>query len=63
MEVPVSDFGAEIRASVARARRSLAAAREDGDEYLVEVLVSQLESLTRIAADHHVVLDSDESAA
>ena len=59
----MSDFGAEIRASVDRARRSLASAREDGDEYLVEVLIAQLESLTRIAADHHVSLDGDESAA
>ena len=59
----MSDFGAEIRASVDRARRSLATAREEGDDYLVEVLVAQLESLTRIAADHHIALDGDESAA
>lgn|GEM_PF-4890029 len=63
LEVPLSDFGTEIRASLANAQRRLATAREDGDDYLVDVLQGQVESLTRIALEHHVVLDAGEPAA
>jgi hypothetical protein len=63
----MSQFGAEIRSRVAAARSSLASAREVGDDYLVELLAGEIESLRRIAADHHVPLDEqqdeDESAA
>jgi hypothetical protein len=57
----VTDFGTEIRASMAGTRERLAAARLDGDDYLIELLLGELESLTRIAADHHVVLDTSEA--
>ena len=46
---------------MANTRERLAAARQDGDEYLIEVLESELESLTRIAADHQVLLDTPEA--
>jgi hypothetical protein len=59
----VTEFRTEIRSRVAAARMSLASAREAGDEYLVEVLVGELESLRRIAADHQVPVDEDEPAA
>lgn len=59
----MTQFGTEIRSRVASARRSLASAQAAGDDYLAEVLAGELESLSRIAAEHHVVLDEDEPAA
>ena len=56
----MTDFGTEIRASLASTRERLDAARQDGDEYLIEILLGELESLTRIAADHQVMLDTPE---
>ena len=57
----MTDFGTEIRASMASTRERLAAARQDNDEYLIDVLLGELESLTRIATDHHVALDAPEA--
>lgn len=53
----MSDFSTEIRLRVDAARRSLADARAEGDDYLVEVRLGELESLARIAADHHLTID------
>lgn len=58
----MTQFGAEIRSRVAAARSAMASAQETGDDYLVEVLAGELESLSRLAAEHQVALD-DESAA
>lgn len=44
----------ELRHRVEAARRSLAAARRDGDEYLVRIRVGELEELGRTAAGHGV---------
>ncbi len=43
-------FAEELRHRVEAARRSLAEARRDGDEYLVRVRVGELEELARTAA-------------
>lgn len=59
----MTEFGTEIRSRVESARRSLASARAAGDDYLAEVLAGELESLSRIAAEHHVPIDEDEPAA
>ena len=58
----MTQFGAELRSRVAAARTAMASAQEIGDDYLVEVLAGELESLSRLAAEHQVALD-DESAA
>lgn len=58
----MTQFGAEIRSRVTAARSAMASAQEAGDDYLVEVLAGELESLSRLAAEHQVALD-DESAA
>lgn len=43
-------FADELRHRVETARRSLAEARREGDEYLVQVRVGELEELARAAA-------------
>lgn len=58
----MTQFGAELRSRVAAARTAMASAQDIGDDYLVEVLAGELESLSRLAAEHQVALD-DESAA
>lgn len=50
----MSEFANEITDRVARASSSLQDARVNGDDYLVEVRVGELEELARVAADHDV---------
>jgi hypothetical protein len=61
--VRVIEFRTEIRSRVTSVRRSLASARAAGDDYLADVLAGELESLSRIAAEHHIPVDEDEPAA
>jgi len=56
----MADFIIKIRARTAAARKALASAVADGDDYLTEVLLGELESLARIAADHGIELDGVE---
>ena len=57
----MSSFQTEIRRRVADSRRQLAEAETIGDHYLMDVLAGELESLSRLAADHHVSLDLGEA--
>jgi hypothetical protein len=50
----MSEFANEITERVAQASTSLSEATENGDDYLVDVRVGELEDLARIAADHDV---------
>ena len=56
----MTDFNTEIRQRAAETQRSLREARAAGDDYLVEVHLGEMESLARIAAEHHVTLDGVE---
>lgn len=53
----MQEFHSQIRQRAEEAQRSLAEARESGDDYLVEIRLGEMESLARIAADHEVPLD------
>jgi len=53
----MSDFSTELRLRVAEARRSLAEAREAGDDYEVQLSLGQIESLARLATDNQVSVD------
>jgi hypothetical protein len=53
----VKEFHSQIRQRAEEAQRSLAEARESGDDYLMEIRLGEMESLARIAAEHEVVLD------
>jgi hypothetical protein len=53
----VIEFHSEIRQRAAEAQASLREARESGDHSLVEVRLGEIESLARLAADHHIELD------
>jgi len=48
----VSEFASELTDRVHAASTSLARAEAEGDDYLVEVRLGELESLARSAADH-----------
>ncbi|MFP5336328.1 MAG: hypothetical protein ACLGIV_13550 [Actinomycetes bacterium] len=50
----MSEFATEVTERIEQTRQSLAEAEADGDDYLVGVRVGELESLTRLAADHDV---------
>jgi hypothetical protein len=50
--VALSEFRQEIRTRIETARRSLDEARIDGDDYLTQVRLGEIESLERLAADH-----------
>lgn len=50
----MSEFQQEIQARLRSAHESLAEARQDGDDYLVQVRLGELESLERIAGEHAV---------
>lgn len=52
----MSDFGSEIAARVARTIASLQAAEAADDDYLSSVLVGELDSLARVAAEHDVYI-------
>ncbi|MBP2703157.1 hypothetical protein JOL79_04995 [Microbispora sp. RL4-1S] len=48
----MDEFTAELRARVSEARRELRRAREDGDEYDVQLYSGRLDGLERLAAEH-----------
>jgi hypothetical protein len=50
--VALSEFAHEIETRLATARRSLDEARVDGDDYLIQVRLGEIESLERLAAEH-----------
>jgi hypothetical protein len=53
----MSEFTTEIRRRVAEAQLSLAEGRATDDDYLVQLSLGQIESLARVASEHHVTLD------
>ncbi len=52
----MSEFSAELTGRAEQALTSLREATESGDDYLVGVLVGELQSLTRLADDHGIEL-------
>jgi hypothetical protein len=50
--VDMSEFRQEIETRMETARRSLEEARTDGDDYLIQVRLGEIESLERLAAEH-----------
>jgi hypothetical protein len=50
--VAVGEFQQEIETRMETARRSLDEARTDGDDYLIQVRLGEIESLERLAADY-----------
>jgi len=54
--VAVSEFATELEGRAHEAIASLREAEAAGDDYLVEVRVGELQSLSRLAADHDVTL-------
>lgn len=50
--VALSEFQQEIETRMETARRSLDEARTDGDDYLTQVRLGEIESLERLAAEH-----------
>src|SRR5258706_3009122 len=56
-EVSVSDFTTEIHRRAGEAQQMLAEARESADDYLVRLMLGDLESLSRLAADYSIRLD------
>lgn len=55
-----TDFSRELRQRIAEAQASLQEAHVAGDDYLAQLSVGQIESFTRLAVDHQVVLDDLE---
>jgi hypothetical protein len=53
----MTEFLREITARLDAARASLAAARRDADDYLVQVLLGEIESLERIESEHRSETD------
>jgi len=50
----MSEFQQEIQSRMESARRSLAEARLDGDDYLTQVRLGEIESLERLLSEHKV---------
>ena len=48
----MSEFQREIKSRLESVRLALAEARRDGDDYLAQVRLGELESLERLAAEH-----------
>jgi hypothetical protein len=48
----MTEFRQEIETRMASARRSLDEARTDGDDYLIQIRLGEIESLERLAAEH-----------
>ncbi len=48
----MSEFVNEIETRMATARQSLDEARTDGDDYLIQIRLGEIESLERLAAEH-----------
>ena len=60
----MSEFHDEISSRIDRLKGELARGTADGDDYLVEVSLGELESLARIAVEHEIALDGlDETFA
>ena len=60
----MSEFRSEISNRIDRVRGDLARGAADGDDYLVEVSLGELESLARLAVEHDVRVDGlDEALA
>jgi hypothetical protein len=55
----MEEFTAELRTRLDEARQELRRAREDGDEYDVQVLSGRLDSLERLAAEHGIDAGQD----
>jgi hypothetical protein len=53
----MSDFSTELRQRVVEAQRSLAEARETGDDYLVQLSLGLIESLARLATENQITVD------
>jgi hypothetical protein len=53
----MSDFDAHIRQRLSDASRSLDQARALDDDYAVTLHLGELEGLTRIAADHGILVE------
>ena len=58
----MSEFRSEINSRIDRVKRDLARGVADGDDYLVEVSLGELESLARIAVEHDVPLEGVDEA-
>jgi len=52
--VVMSEFQLEIQARMESATISLAEARLEGDDYLTQIRLGELESLERLASEHSV---------
>jgi hypothetical protein len=50
----MSEFQQEIQVRMELASASLAEAQQEGDDYLAQVRLGELESLQRLAAEHTV---------
>ena len=50
--VALSEFQQEIKTRMETARQSLREARVEGDDYLIQVRLGEIESLERLIADH-----------
>ena len=48
----MSEFQQEIETRMETARQSLHEARVDGDDYLIQVRLGEIESLERLVAEH-----------
>ena len=48
----MSEFQQEIQARMESAEKSLAEARMQGDDYLAQVRLGEIESLTRLIEEH-----------
>ena len=58
----MSEFRSEINSRIDRVKGDLARGVADGDDYLVEVSLGELESLARLAVDHDVRVDGVDEA-
>ena len=58
----MSEFRSEINSRIDRVKDDLARGVADGDDYLVEVSLGELESLARIAVEHDVPLEGVDEA-
>lgn len=53
-------FDATISNRILEARQAIEEARTDGDDYLADIRVGELESLVRVAADHGIRVEGVE---
>ena len=58
----MSEFRSEISSRIDSVKGNLAHAAADGDDYLVEVSLGELESLARIAVEHDIPVDGVDEA-